>query len=53
MPTDINNENLVLKFMNTKHSKPYVDGDPGPSLREGRKVMSWANIANEVHTLWS
>jgi hypothetical protein len=53
MPTDINNDNLYLKSLNTKQSKPYADGNPCPNMREARKVMDRTNIANVVHTLFS
>jgi hypothetical protein len=53
MPTDINNENLFSKSLDRAPSKPYVDGNPGPSMREARKVIGWANIANVVHNLFA
>jgi len=34
MPTDINNEIIFLKSLNTKQSTPYVDGNTCPSMRE-------------------
>ena len=53
MPTDINNDNLFLKSLNTKQFKPYVDGNPFPNMREARQVMNRANIVNVVHTPFS
>jgi hypothetical protein len=53
MPTNVKKENLFLKSLNTKPPQTYVDGNPCPNVREARKVMGWANIANGVHTLVS
>jgi hypothetical protein len=53
MPTDINNDNLLLKSLNTKQLKTYVDGNPGHSLREVRKVIEWVNMVNGIQTLFS
>jgi hypothetical protein len=39
--------------LNTKQSILYVDGMPGPTLREARKVMGWVNMVNGIQTLFS
>jgi hypothetical protein len=47
---------MIIYFENPltqKQSKPYVDGNLGPNLREARTVTGWVNIVNGIQTLFS